>query len=142
MAFQTLSQTTLTTPRVQTLVNAKGDTLMEMNLADAKIVLNDLLEKQIADSVIAVYVVRDSTNTSTISLQKKEIQLLTMKNINSYLIGLNDDKIIQNKDKEIADLNDVVKKQKKEIIKQKILKVIGFTAAVALPITTIILMAK
>ena len=46
------------------------------------------------------------------------------------------------KDKEITDLNDTIKKQKKEILKQKILKLIGFTAAVVLPITTIILTVK
>jgi hypothetical protein len=33
----------------------------------------------------------------------------------------------------------VIKKQKKEIRKQKILKILGFTAAVVLPITVIIL---
>ena len=43
---------------------------------------------------------------------------------------------------EVKDLNDIIKKQKKEIRKQKILKIIGYTAAVALPISTIILMSN
>jgi len=140
MAFPMLSQT-ISTPRVQTLVNAKGDTLIQMSLADAKIILVTVFDKQIADSLISVYEKRDSLHTSTITLLKSEVDLLRTKNNNFEKIILNDTKIIANKDTEINLHLDTIKKQKKEIRKQKILKVLGFTAAVVLPITTIILMA-
>jgi hypothetical protein len=47
--------------------------------------------------------------------------------------------IVSNKDKEIVILNDIIKKQKKEIRKQKVLKIMGFSAAVILPITVLLL---
>ncbi len=112
-----------------------------MSLADAKIILNDILDKPFADSILNVYIMRDSLNTSSIILQKEEIKTLKEKGVNLEMIKTNNEKIILNKDKEISDLNDVIKKQKREIFKQKVLKIIGFTAAVALPITTIILMS-
>lgn len=140
MAFPMLSQT-ISTPRVQTIVNTKGDTLIQMSLADAKIILVTVFDKQIGDSLISVYEKRDSLNTSTITLLKSEVDLLISKNYNFEKIILNDTNIILNKDAEINLHLDTIKKQKKEIRKQKILKVLGFTAAVVLPITTIILMA-
>jgi len=112
-----------------------------MSLADAKIILVTVFDKQIADSLISVYEKRDSLHTSTITLLKSEVDLLRTKNNNFEKIILNDTKIIANKDTEINLHLDTIKKQKKEIRKQKILKVLGFTAAVVLPITTIILMA-
>lgn len=140
MAFPTLSQIT-STPRVQTIVNAKGDTLIQMSLADAKIILVTVFDKQIADSLISVYETRDSLHTSTITLLKSEVDLLRSKNNNFEKIILNDTNIIANKDAEINLHLDTIKKQKKEIRKQKFLKILGFTAAVVLPITTIILMS-
>lgn len=136
------SQTSLTKePRVQTLVNAKGDTVIQMSLADAKIILVTVFDKQIADSLISVYETRDSLNSSTIILLKSEVDLLRTKNRNFEHMLLNDTQIMVNKNVEIDLLNKTIKQQKKEIRKQKILKIIGFVAAVALPITTIILMS-
>ena len=136
------SQPTLTNQRVQTLVNSNGDTLIQMNLVDAKIILNDLLDKEIADSLIDVYVKRDSVFKSTISFQVTEIKLLQQKSQNQELQAFNLTRIVDNKDQEISLLNETIKKQKKEIVKQKVLKVIGFAAAVILPITTVILMSQ
>jgi len=113
-----------------------------MTLADAKIVLSDLYNKQISDSLIEVYMIRDEINTSTISLLKTDVDLYIKKCNNLNIIINNDTKIIDNKDTEIALLNETINTQKKEIIKQKVLKIMGFTAAVVLPITTILLMAK
>lgn len=136
------SQTSLTKePRVQTLVNAKGDTVIQMSLADAKIILVTVFDKQIADSLISVYETRDSLSSSTIILLKSEVDLLRTKNLNFEHMLLNDTQIMVNKNVEIDLLNKTIKLQKKEIRKQKILKIIGFVAAVALPITTIILMS-
>jgi ADP-dependent phosphofructokinase/glucokinase len=141
MAFPTLSQT-ISTPRVQTIVNAKGDTLIQMSLADAKIILVTVFDKQIADSLIDVYERRDSLSTSSITLLKSDVDKLRTKNNNLEKMILNDTSIIANKDTEINLHLETIKQQKKEIRKQKVLKVIGWTAAVVLPITTIILMAK
>lgn len=113
-----------------------------MKLADAKLVLNDLLDKQIADSLVDVYIVRDSINASTISLQVNKIRDLQQKSQNQETQAANLAGIVTNKDQEIALLNETIKQQKKEIRKQKILKIIGFTGAVVLPITTLILMSK
>jgi len=112
-----------------------------MSLADAKIVLNDVLDKSITDSILNIYILRDSLNSSTITLQVDKIRLLQEKCDNQALMSANLDKIIANKDQEIKLLNDVIKQQKKEIRKQKILKVVGFTAAVVLPIASILYMA-
>ena len=129
-------------PRVQLLVNPKGDTLLQIPIEDAKIILTDLLQKEYADSMLIVYSLRDDLNKSTISLQLSEIKLLQEKCKNQELLSDNLNKIITNKDTEIVYLNDTIKKQKKEIRKQKFLKILGFTAAVVLPITIIILMSR
>lgn len=138
MAFQMHSQT-FSTPRVQTLVNAKGDTLIQMSLADAKIILVTVFDKQIADSIISVYEVRDSLNASSITILKTELDKLRSKNNNLEKMLLNDTLIMVNKNTEIDLLNKTIKLQKKEIRKQKILKILGYTAAVVLPITVLIL---
>ena len=113
-----------------------------MHIEDAKIILSDLLEKEYADSMLVVYGLRDNLNASTISLQLSQIKILQEKSINQELQASNLNKIITNKDTEIVYLNDIIKKQKKEIRKQKFLKIVGFTAAVVLPITVILLMSK
>jgi len=136
-----LSQTTLKTePRVQTFVNSKGDTLVQMSLADAKVLLTDLYDKQISDSLVDVYALRDSINASRVFLLKREVDLYKEKCGNYVTMIDNNTKVIANKNTEIDVLNQTIKQQKKEIRKQKVLKVMGFTAAVILPILTIILM--
>jgi hypothetical protein len=128
--------------RVQTLINSKGDTIIQMSLEDAKLLLNDVLEKQVVDSILDVYILRDSIHTSTIELQLSDIEKLVKKNSNSELAFKNLQLVISNKDMEMDFLNDTIKQQKREIRKQKVLKIIGFTSAVVLPIITIILIAK
>ena len=137
MALQTHSQTTLT-PRVQTLVNAKGDTLIQMSLADAKIVLADVLQKQVADSIIAEYEKSDSLQTVTINLKNAELKALQEKFTNSEAMVKNLNTILSNKDTEVETLNGIIKQQKREIFKQKVQKIIGYSAAVVLPILVLI----
>lgn len=140
MVLQTHSQTILK-PRVQTLVNSKGDTLIQMSLSDAKIVLVDILQKQVADSIICEYEKKDSLQNKTIYLQLDEIRLLQNKLSNEKLMVGNLNTIINDKNTEIEILNNTIKKQKREIFKQKVQKIIGFTAAVVLPII-VLLIAK
>lgn len=108
-----------------------------MALSDAKVVLAAVLDKQIADSLLIVYKDRDSLQTNIINLQVSEIRLLQLKSKNQDLLISNLNTIITNKDTEISLLNEIIKKQKKEIRKQKILKVLGYTGSVVLPIVTL-----
>lgn len=113
-----------------------------MSLVDAKLVLTAVLDKQIVDSLLIDYTAKDEISRNIITLQKYDIKKLQEKSANQEILSANLDKIIANKDVEIKDLNEIVKKLKKEVRKQKILKIIGFTAAVALPVATVILMSK
>ena len=124
--------------RVKTVVNSVGDTLIEMSLADAKIILADIIDKQIADSMLLVYEFRDSISQNTIQIQLKQIKILKEKVVNCETIITNLNEMLSNKDKEIDLLNETIKKQKREIRKQKILKIIGFTSAVVLPVVTLV----
>ena len=123
--------------RVKTVVNSVGDTLIEMSLADAKIILADIIDKQIADSMLLVYEFRDSISQNTIQIQLKQIKILKEKVVNCETIITNLNEMLSNKAKEIDLLNETIKKQKREIRKQKILKIIGFTSAVVLPVVTL-----
>src|SRR5476649_1401836 len=94
MVFPMLSQTTLKQePRVQTFVNSKGDTLVQMSLADAKILLTDIYDKQISDSLVDVYMLRDSINTSRVFLLKREVDLYKEK-CGNYIAMIGNDTIV------------------------------------------------
>ena len=140
MVSQVHSQNTLTEEnRVKSFINAKGDTMVIMAYEDARVLLKDVLHYEYADSLLSEYKVRDSLNTSTIEMQKDVLMKLGEEKLNLEQMNTNLNEIITNKDKEISLKDDIIKEQKKEIRKQKILKVIGFTAAVVLPILTLIL---
>lgn len=138
MSLPTLSQSiSIKETRVKAVV-IQGDTLIQFKLSDAKLILIDVLQKEKLDSLVEYYQVNDSLKDITVGLQyamirdlqsKSDIQLKVVDNLNV---------VILNKDKEIALLNDTITKQKKEIRKQKALKIIGFTAAVVLPIIVLI----
>lgn len=137
MVLQVNSQTSLI-PRVITTINTKGDTLISFYLKDAKTILKDVLDKPIIDSLLKEYQNRDSIQTKTITLYLKDIKLLTLKSENQekQIADLYD--IIINKDKEIAIDETIIKKQKKEIRKQKILKVVFMITTVVLPVLTLL----
>lgn len=125
--------------RVKIIVDENNDTLVQMSLADAKTVLSELLQKNIADSLLKVYTQTDSLNKDFIRIQKEKIDVLTQKNTNSETaIGLLNS-LLANKDKEIETLNEKVDDQEKELLIQKALKFIGFTGCVILPVLTVIL---
>lgn len=137
MSSQTIS---IKPQRVKTVVNSVGDTLIEMSLTDAKIILADIIDKQVADSMLLVYEFKDSISKNTIQVQLKQINILKEKVVNCETIIANLNEMLANKDKEIDLLNETIKKQKKEIRKQKILKIIGFTSAVVLPVITLVVL--
>ena len=111
---------------VKTLINANGDTLVVMNIEDAKVILSDLLEYEIVDSLLTVYKEKDSLYNNTITLQKDIIVKLTQKSENQTLQISNFQSILDNKDQELLFNEDIIKQQKKEIRKQKFLKLVGF----------------
>lgn len=133
-----MSSQTYSTPRVITTINTKGDTLISFYLKDAKTILKDVMDRPIIDSLLKEYQNKDSIQTKTITLQLKDIKLLTLKSENQekQIADLYD--IIINKDKEIAIDETIIKKQKKEIKKQKILKVVFMVTTVVLPVLTLL----
>tara|TARA_R110000803_G_scaffold45195_1_gene95266 strand:+ start:1252 stop:1590 length:339 start_codon:yes stop_codon:yes gene_type:complete len=109
-----------------------------MNLEDARIVLSDLLEYEVVDSLLTVYKNKDTLNINTISLQKDIIVKLTQKSENQQSIVDNFEQILSNKNAEIEFKNKIIKAQNKEIKKQKRLKIVGFIGSIVLPILTLI----
>jgi hypothetical protein len=111
-----------------------------MNLEDARIILSDLMEYEIVDSLLLVYKEKDSLNTNTITLQKDIIVKLTQKSDNQQIQIDNFQTILDNKNEEIALKEETIKQQKKEIRKQKFLKILGFTGSIVLPILTLLVL--
>ncbi len=126
-------------PRVQAFVNQQGDTIIQMKLDDAKIILADVLDREIADSLVNVYKTRDSLNKSTIELQVKEIRALQQKGLNYEQQVVNLEKITKNKDTEIEILNKSLDDEKKATRKQRRLKNLGFVGCVVLPIIVLLI---
>ena len=124
---------------IKTIVNSHGDTLIMMRLDDAKIILSDLMELRVVDSLLSIYKLRDSLNSSTITLQKNVIDKLTQKSDNQNIQLTNFQSILNNKNQEIFFKEDVIKTQKKEIRKQKVLKILGFVGSVVLPTVVILI---
>jgi len=138
MASPTLSQT-ISKGEVRTIVE-NGDTLVIMNLEDAKVILNDLLEYEIADSLLTVYKEKDTLNTNTITLQKEVIFKLMEKSENQQSQIDNFQQILDNKNSELGMKEDTIKQQKKELRKQKFLKFLGLGGSIILPIIAILLL--
>ena len=123
---------------VKEIINSDGDVLVVMHLEDARIILNDLLEYEIADSLLTVYKEKDSLNTNAISLQKDIIFKLVEKSDNQQSQINNFQKILDNNKQIIQYKDDTIKHQKKEIRKQKLQKILGFSGSVILPILTLL----
>lgn len=138
MVSPTLSQT-ISKGEVRTIVE-NGDTLVIMNLEDAKVILNDLLEYEIADSLLTVYKEKDTLNTNTITLQKEVIFKLMEKSENQQNQIDNFQQILDNKNSELGMKEDTIKQQKKELRKQKFLKFLGLGGSVILPIIAILIL--
>ena len=139
MVLPAVSQTT-SKGEINTIVNQKGDTLVMMHLKDAKKILTDLLQCEVTDSLLTVYVERDSLNTDKIILKDKLIQKLNLQNENYVKIVSNLETVVKNKDEIIIYKDKTIKQQEKEIRKQKILKNLGFVGSVVLPVITLIIL--
>jgi len=118
---------TISRAKITSSINSNGDTIINMPLAYAKSILNDVLDKKIVDSLLIEFKKKDSLNLGVISIQKNTIELLQTQGNNKDIQLKNFEKLLANKEVEITAL-------KKQILKQKLLKVIGFTGSVVLPI--------
>ncbi len=139
MVLPAVCQTTLN-GNIESLVNDKGDTLIVMPLEEAKMLLTDLLECEVTDSLLNIYVERDSLNREKIILKDNIIQKLKLQNQNSENIIKNLEEVVGNKDEEISLKDKTIKEQKKEIKKQRNLKRLGFIGSILLPIVTLIIL--
>ena len=139
MVLPAVCQTTLN-GNIESLVNDKGDTLIVIPLEEAKMLLTDLLECEVTDSLLNIYVERDSLNKEKIILKDNIIQKLKLQNQNSENIIKNLEEIVGNKDEEISFKDKTIKEQKKEIKKQRNLKRLGFIGSILLPIVTLIIL--
>jgi len=142
MVFQGNSQDTLqeSPDRVFTYVNELGDTMVSMGMNDAKILLEDVLHYKYTDSLLKAYKVKDSLNIENYVKQKKIIFKLSELTTNQKEIIKNLEEVINNKDNENEKKDDIINQQDKEIKKQKILKKIGFSGSVILPVLLLILL--
>lgn len=122
---------------IKTIVDSKGDTLIQMSISDAKFILKVLLQKEINDSLLIFYTVKDSVNQNIIMIYQDKINLLIqiVANLETKINVL--EEILANKDKEIKILNTTIKEQEKEITKQKVLKFLGFSGCLILPLLTL-----
>ena len=139
MVLPVVSQTTLN-GNIESLINDKGDTLIVMPLEEAKMLLTDLLECEVTDSLLNIYVERDSLNKEKIILKNNIIEKLKLQNQNTENIIKNLEEIVGNKDEEISLKDKTIKEQKKEIKKQRNLKRLGFIGSIVLPILTLIIL--
>jgi gamma-glutamyl phosphate reductase len=138
MVLPAVSQT-ISKGEIKTIVNQKGDTLVIMHLNDAKKILTDLLQCEVTDSLLTVYVERDSLNSEKIILKDNLIEKLNLQNENYKKIVSNLETVINNKDEIIVFKDRTIDQQKKEIKKQKFLKKLGFVGCVILPVITLII---
>ena len=139
MGLQGNCQSSSTNTRVWTYVDDKGDTIVSMHYEDARILLKEVLESDYTDSILVEYEVRDSLNQKTIQLQKEVLMKMGQEKMNLEQMITNLEEIIKNKDAEIIYKDDIIKQQKKEIRKQKALKLVGYAGSIILPIITVLL---
>lgn len=130
-------QTTSKNIKTIQFVKVDGDTMIQMSLEDAKIILNGLMRGEVSDSLTKAYEIKDSVSMNTIKLQDIENSLLMAKSSNQEMIIENFTQIIKSKDEELNISNNIIQQQKKEIRKQKIIKKISLVGNVVLPVITL-----
>jgi len=133
--LQMTSQNTLKKEnRVTTIITKQGDTLIQFKLSDAKLILSDVLNKKVSDSLVEVLIDRDIMNRGVVELQLSEINALVKKNNKKAVEISNNEKMLVNYQIITKELEVEIIGYKKEVKKQSSLKVLGFSAAILLPI--------
>jgi len=120
--------------RVTTIITKQGDTLIQFKLSDAKLILSDVLNKKVSDSLVEVLIDRDIMNRGVVELQLSEINALVKKNNKKAVEISNNEKMLVNYQIITKELEVEIIGYKKEVKKQSSLKVLGFSAAILLPI--------
>jgi hypothetical protein len=138
MMLQTRSQTLLPTQSVKTLVTSKGDTLIQMKVQDAKVILTKLKECEITDSLVTLYKFETLDKTNMLNIKSETIKTLQLKDTNNLKIIKNLNKSIENKNVEIKGYKSDINKKDKQIKVQKTLKTIGFIGCIILPFLTLL----
>ena len=139
MLLQVHSQALSKNQRIKVIVTEKGDTALQMNISDARIVLELLLEKEVNDKLLVKYIERDSLNQNLVTISNQKIMELQNSNdiLNVIIDNLN--KKSSNDEAMIKELRNEIRKKEKEIKKQRVLKTLGFIGCVILPVLTLLL---
>ena len=116
--------------KVNTYITSKGDTSIQLNNKDAKVILGDLMHCKYNDSLLTAYKVRDSINSQIITSQNNAITNLMLKDDNNKTIISNLNDVVANKDEEIELKDKVIEDQKTEIKKQKTYKTLGIIGGI------------
>ena len=124
---------------IKTLVLDNNDTLVIMHIEDAKKFLTDLLKYEITDSLLTIFVIRDSISEEKIILKDNVINTLKKQLGNFEDIIKNLEGVINNKEDVLKLKNKTIKGLKKEIRKHKREKTIAIITAIVLPILTTLL---
>lgn len=130
-------QTTLKNIKTVQFVKIGNDTMIQIPLDDAKIILNGLVKSEYNDSLLIAYEKRDSLNGNVIKLQKDEIILLSTKIDNQTKMIENFKGVMNNKDAQLFVSKQIIDQQKREIKKQKRIKKLSLVANVVLPIVSV-----
>jgi hypothetical protein len=139
MLLQVHSQALSKNQRIKVIVTERGDTALQMNISDARIVLGLLLEKEVNDELLVKYIERDSLNQNLVTISNQKMMGLQNSNdiLNVIIDNLN--KKSSNDEAMIKELRNEIRKKEKEIKKQRVLKTLGFIGCVILPVLTLLL---
>jgi type II secretory pathway component PulK len=118
-------------------ITKNGDTMLIMQIDDARFILSELMDKVYVDSLLSEYKLKDEQSTNLITIMKSQVDVYQQKSDNKDLQIVDLNNLITNKDEEILIKNTVIKKQKKEIRKQVAVKKIAISAAIILPLAII-----
>ena len=127
------NSTNISKGETQITISSSGDTILSMRMEDARGILSDVLQKEILDSLVIQYEIKDSLNIGQISILKSQILELIGKSSeqNDQIETLN--LLINNSLAEIKIKNDIISQQKKKIRKNVMQKWIFIGTSIVLP---------
>lgn len=134
MALPALSQTTSKGLRAE--IRSKDTVALIMHIEDARLMLADLLDYEIVDSLLTVYQEKDSINMLIINEKDVIIEAQSAQIDNYKLKSDNYEQIIRNKNTELGIMLAEIEELKKEVKKERNKKRFAIICAVAGPIVT------
>lgn len=122
------------------VLTENNDSLIQIYLDDARdIILRDLKDYKILDSLYKKSTIQNKVYLKVLREQMKVVDDLKTKNFNNETKIHNLEMVIKGDSIMNSNNQETIKKQSREIRKQKFLKVVGFVAAVALPVAILFL---